>query len=76
MSLDECEDAYLGLSKRIFEPKRPKWNKAGRGKDFLMANGRFDHRILEEAIKEIVSKRLGMEESTLLHESADPQCKV
>jgi len=72
MSLDECEAAYLCLSKRIFNPKRNKFNPL-RSKDFLLADGKFNTQVLEDAIKEIV--RTKFEESTLLQDP-NSQCKV
>lgn len=74
MTLDECEDAYLSLSERIFSPRRSKFNPL-RGKDFLLADGKFDYKILEETIKEIIVRNPKFDESALLKDS-DPQCKV
>lgn len=74
MTLDQCEDAYLKLSEQIFTPKRSKYNLL-RGKDFLLADGKFDHEILEKAIKDIIVQDLGFDESTLLKDS-DPKCNV
>jgi len=74
MSLDECENAYLNLSERIFSPKRSKFNLF-RGKDFLLADGKFDYKVFEKGIKYIVSQNQGFDESTLLKDP-DPQCHV
>jgi len=57
MTLDECEKAYLTLSKRIFSPKRAKFNVFGQGNDFLRANGRFDTSALESAIWDVIKER-------------------
>jgi hypothetical protein len=73
MTLEECQTAYLKLSERIFNPRRAKLNVVGRAKDFLLTNGKFDWMELEEAIKEIIGRKLP--ESTLLQDP-DPQCKV
>ncbi|KAF2186398.1 FabD/lysophospholipase-like protein [Zopfia rhizophila CBS 207.26] len=72
MSLDECEDAYLKLSKRIFQPKR-RFAKAAKAADYLQANGRFDSKKLEEVIKEYIASKT--DEDALLKDT-DPQCKV
>lgn len=74
MSLDECEDAYLDISERIFTPKRSKVNPF-RGKDFLLADGKFDYKALEKAIKETISQDSKFDESSLLKDP-DPKCKV
>ncbi|KAJ9642435.1 hypothetical protein H2199_004816 [Coniosporium tulheliwenetii] len=72
MNLDECEDAYLKLSRRIFQPKR-RFGMAAKAADFLQANGRFDSKKLEEIIKECIRTKL--DEDALLKD-ADPRCKV
>jgi hypothetical protein len=74
MTLDECEGAYLKLSERIFNPKRSKFSPF-RGKDFLLADGKFDYKVLEEGIKHIISQNPAFDESTLLKDP-DPRCKV
>jgi hypothetical protein len=74
MTLNECEDAYLNLSEQIFELKRSKFNPL-RSKDFLLADGKFDYKVLEEAIKDIIVRNPGFDESALLKDP-DPQCKV
>ena len=74
MTLDDCLEAYLSLSERIFNPKRSKINALGKAKDFLLANGRFDSDELEIAIKEILKKN-GCEETALFQEP-DAVCKV
>lgn len=74
MTLHECEDAYLELSERIFKPRRWTINPL-RGKDFFLVDGKFDYKVLEEAIKDIISQRPGFDESELLKDP-DPQCKV
>jgi hypothetical protein len=74
MSIDQCQEAYLRLFERIFNPRRAAYNALGRAKDFLQADGRFDSRELEDSIKEII-KGFGASEEALLQD-ADPQCKV
>ena len=54
MSAEECKDAYLRLSERIFRPKRKGTALVNRGKDLWQAKGRFDSKELEEAIKETI----------------------
>jgi hypothetical protein len=65
ITLDKCEDAYLNLSEQIFNPKRSKFNPL-RSKDFLLADRKFDYKVLEEAIKDIIVRIPGFEELTLL----------
>jgi hypothetical protein len=75
MSLDECENAYLDLSDRIFNPKRSKFDPR-RSKDFLLTDGKFDHKILEKAVKDIIGQKLGADEKLALLKDPDPRCKV
>jgi hypothetical protein len=76
MTIDECEAAYLRLSERIFDPKRSKVNVIGRGIDFLQANGKFDAKALEDAIKETIRDK-GLQEDELLQDpDFDPPCRV
>ncbi|KAH6653065.1 acyl transferase/acyl hydrolase/lysophospholipase [Truncatella angustata] len=73
MSLEDCENAYLQLSERIFAPRRQRFNIFGQTKDFLQADGRFDAVILEEAIKDVL--RAYKTEDALLKDEGGP-CKV
>ena len=66
--------AYLRLSQRIFNPKRHHANLPGQAKDFLLADGRFDSKELEDAIKDTITDR-GLPENALLKDPASP-CKV
>jgi hypothetical protein len=76
MTLDECEEAYLKLSRRIFQPKRGKLSKGLKVVDFLQANGKFDSKVLEDAIKECIgSPERKLSEDSLLKEQSPP-CKV
>lgn len=75
MILDECQAAYIKLSEQIFNPKRFNLNFVGRAGDFLLANGRFDSRTLEDAIKKIIVNQCGLPIDELLQER-DSQCKV
>lgn len=77
MSLAQCQAAYLKLSERIFNPKRHQINVLGRSADFLQANGKFNSKELEKAIKEVVIEYAKSEKplEELLQDS-DPRCKV
>lgn len=59
MTIDECIDAYVSLSARIFQKKRHHVTIKGR------TQARFDSVELERAIKEIVVKQ-GLAEDALL----------
>jgi hypothetical protein len=65
MTLDECEAAYLNLSKQIFTPKRLTFNLL-QSKDFLLVDRKFDYKILEEAIKDIIVQNPKFNKSALL----------
>ena len=69
MAVDECIDAYVSLSDRIFRKQRHCVTIQGR------AQGRFDSDELERAIKEIVARR-GLEEDALLKDAPNANCKV
>jgi hypothetical protein len=69
MSIDECTDAYITLSEKIFQKRRHRVNVKGQ------VQGRFDSEELERAIKEIVVKQ-GLDEDALLKDSPDAKCKV
>lgn len=69
MSIDDCIDAYLLLSDRIFQKKRHRVTVKGN------IQGRFDSEELERAIKEVVVAQ-GLPENTLLKDTSDNACKV
>ena len=69
MTVDECIDAYILLSGRIFQKQRHRVTIKGR------VQGRFDSDELERAIKEI-AVRQGLAEDTLLKDAPDAKCKV
>jgi hypothetical protein len=73
MKLNDCEDAYLQLSERIFKPKRPRTNFFGQAKDFLKADSRFDAKVLERAIKECIST---FENEDILLKDPGSSCNV
>ena len=69
MTVNECIDAYVSLSDRIFQKQRHRVTIKGR------VQGRFDSDQLERAIKEIVVRQ-GLAEDTLLKDTPDGKCKV
>jgi len=69
MTVDECIDAYVELSERVFRRNR-------RGITYtLQTQGRFDSGELENAIREII-RDSGLEEDALLEEIEDRKCRV
>ncbi|KAL6716618.1 hypothetical protein ACLMJK_006186 [Lecanora helva] len=79
MTLEECESAYLRLVQTIFTPRRNPKNYIGRGKDFLLAEGKFDAGSFEDAIIGEIQKnmeRLAMEQEHKDTASKDPQAKT
>ena len=69
MTVDECIDAYVSLSDRIFQKRRHRVTIKGR------VQSRFDSDELERAIKEMIVKQ-GLETDVLLKDSPDAKCKV
>jgi hypothetical protein len=69
MTVDDCIDAYISLSDRVFQKQRHRVTIKGK------VQGRFDSDELERAIKEIVVRQ-GLEEDALLKDSPDTKCKV
>ena len=69
LSIDECINAYLSLSDRVFRKKRHRVTIKGN------IQGRFDSEELQRAVKEIVTKQ-GLHENTLLKDESDDACKV
>jgi len=69
MGIDECIDAYLHLSDRIFQKKRHK--VAVKSK----IQCRFDSDELEWAVKEVITKH-GLQEDALLKDISNAACKV
>jgi predicted acylesterase/phospholipase RssA len=74
MSLDECEEAYLNLSRMIFAPVHHKANATGRLVNFVEAKGKFKHKPLEQCIKDILGRK-GLPEDQLLREDDESACK-
>ncbi|KAK6499025.1 hypothetical protein TWF481_011595 [Arthrobotrys musiformis] len=87
MSVEECLSCWADLSKKIFQPKRSKYNPL-KAVSFLKADGRFDAEILEAGIKDIIRKKLSQPyilanekiptnlEEVLLWGQAEDSCKV
>lgn len=69
MDIDECINAYMELSNRIFTKKRPLLNAR------LKIQGKFDTKALEEGIKKIVRDKTGSED-TLLRDDPNAPCKM
>jgi hypothetical protein len=69
MSIDDCIDAYLSLSDRIFQKKRHRVAVKG------AIQGRFDSDELAHAVREVVVAQ-GLPENTLLKDVSDDACKV
>ncbi|KAF0325675.1 hypothetical protein GQ607_007117 [Colletotrichum asianum] len=68
MSVDECHDVYMKLSKTIFKPKRWKCNVFSRSIDLISANERYDSAKMEELVKQIIKERTGSR-NTMLQDS-------
>jgi hypothetical protein len=69
MSIDECIDAYLSLSDRIFQKKRHRVTVRGN------IQGRFDSDELARAVQEVIIAQ-GLPEDTLLKDVSESACKV
>ena len=69
MSLDECIDAYLSLSDRVFQKKAHRVTVKGK------IQGRFDSVELEQAMKDVVTGQ-GLHKDALLKDTSDGACKV
>jgi hypothetical protein len=69
MSIDECIDAYISLSDRIFQKKRHRVTVKGN------IQGKFDSEELARAVREVVTGK-GLEEDALLKDASDNVCKV
>ena len=75
MSVDDCLNAYLGLSEQIFTPARSGRNYLRQAIDFVYVNGKFDARILEDVVKKCVGKYSSVGEKDVLLKLDEP-CKV
>ncbi|KAF4872538.1 Vegetative incompatibility protein HET-E-1 [Colletotrichum siamense] len=65
MSVDECYEVYMKLSKTIFKPKRWKCNVFSRSIDLISANERYDSAKMEELVKQIIKERTGSRNTML-----------
>jgi len=75
MDVDSCIDAYIHLSKSIFETKqKSRFNLFGRGKDAILVNGKFSSQRLEDAIKQITEEHTKNSEAPLWNPGG--KCKV
>jgi hypothetical protein len=74
MGIDECIDAYVSLSDRVFQKKRHRVTIKGNNQ------GRFDSDELERAVKEVIEKRVisgqQLKSDTLLKDTDNAGCKV
>ena len=77
MSLQECENAYIMLSEKIFTPNRKDVDPR-KIYDFLKANGKFDEKPLETSIKQTVREKTNDENALLREFDHDPNvpCRV
>jgi hypothetical protein len=69
MSITECIDEYLSISRRVFRKKKHRLTLKGN------LQGRFDSEELKRAVKEVVVKQ-GLPEDALLKDAPDAGCKV
>jgi len=69
MSIDECINAYLSLSDRVFQKKRHRVAVKGN------IQGRFDSEELARVVKELVIAR-ELQDDTLLQDISENACKV
>lgn len=69
MTVEECINAYVALSEKVFQKKRHRLSLRGK------LQARFDATELEQAVKQILAGR-GMGQDTLLKDSDDALCKV
>ena len=73
MTIDECEDAYDHISKRVFGKKS---GLIIRDEQSAFVTGSYIYEAgpLEDAIKEVVSARLGDPNAPM--KESEPACKV
>jgi hypothetical protein len=69
MSIDECIEAYLSLSDRVFQKKRLPMGITGK------IQGRFDSEELTRVVKEVVRGK-GLQEDALLKDESSGACKM
>lgn len=69
MSIDECIEAYMSLSDRIFQKKRHRMTIKGK------IQGRFDSEELAQAVRDVVTGK-GFQDDALLKDASDNACKT
>ncbi|KAH8595394.1 hypothetical protein B0O99DRAFT_686812 [Bisporella sp. PMI_857] len=69
MSIDDCIDAYLSLSDRVFQKQRHRVTVKGN------IQGRFDSEELARAVKEVITAQ-DLQENALLKDVSNGACKV
>jgi hypothetical protein len=69
MNIDDCTNAYISLSDKIFQKRRYRVNVKGQ------VQGRFNSDELKRAVKEIVVKQ-DLDENTLLKDFPDTKYKM
>jgi hypothetical protein len=69
MTIDDCINAYLSLSDRVFQKKRHRVSVKGQ------IQGRFDSEDLTQAVKEVITRQ-GLPENVLLRDTSETTCKV
>lgn len=81
MSVDECIEEYMDLSKEIFDPKDrqiipiPIKLQLRGGGSHVHARARYKAEKLEKAIKKVI-KKAGLQEDDLLKAPTEGECKV
>ena len=70
MSINECIEAYLLLSDRIFQKKKRRVAKI-----YGSIQGRFDSEELAKVLKEVIKSK-GLDEGSLLEEIPEASCKM
>lgn len=76
MTLDQCHDAYVQLSRTIFKPKRCKLDIWSRFVDFISAKERYDSTKLEAVVKGIIREQKGNGNFPLQDLSEESVCRV
>jgi hypothetical protein len=69
MTIDDCINAYLSLSDRVFQKKRHRVSVKGQ------IQGRFDSEELAQAVKDVITQQ-GLPENVLLKDTSETTCKV
>jgi patatin-like phospholipase/acyl hydrolase len=75
MDIEACIEAYLQMSKDVFQPRKRKFDLLGRVNDALKVRGRFSSEALKWGIQRIVAQA-GENEEAKLRVEAHPKCRV